>query len=247
MTISRSRFFPYRSLFGAALVVLLAVACLAPVPAHAASGIDMYRLYNRYTGEHFYTASVTERENLRNVGWMYEGVGWVAPASGDPVYRLYNPFVTGGDHHYTLSPQERDTLVAAGWRYEGVAWASGGTVEVYRQYNPFARTGTHNYTTNMAENDSLVAAGWREEGVAWRGAGEGRGVSDEEFAERARVQLRVPDLPSITYKIYAPWYWEGAGITLRTIYFYQDGEVCAFASCTLDGSLARNIWVYTEP
>ena len=229
-----------------ALAATLAAALVPTTAFAAARGVDMYRLYNSYTGEHFYTASVTERENLRNVGWMYEGVGWVAPASGDPVYRLYNPYVTGGDHHYTLSPQERDTLVAAGWRYEGVAWASGGAVEVYRQYNPFAQTGTHNYTTNMVENDSLVAAGWREDGVAWRGAGEGRGVSDEEFAERARVQLGVPDLPSITYRIYDPWYWEGAAVMIRDIVFYRDGEMCASAGCLLDGSVARSIWVDTE-
>ena len=233
-----------------ALVVsalVLAVIALAAPASALASGIDMYRLYNRWTGEHFYTASASERDGLEAVGWRYEGVGWVAPASGDPVYRLYNPYVTGGDHHYTPSVAERDSLVAQGWRYEGVGWASGGGIEVLRQYNPYASTGTHNYTTSRAENDSLVAVGWRDEGVAWRGVSEGRGVSNEEFAERARVQLRVPDLPSISYKIYDPWYWEGAGIMVRDIYFYQDGEVCAFASCLSDGSLARNIWVYTKP
>ena len=44
----------------------------------------MYRLYNPNSGEHFYTASVSERNNLYDLGWHYEGVGWFAP----PVLKL---------------------------------------------------------------------------------------------------------------------------------------------------------------
>ena len=135
-------------------------------PAKSPS-VTMYRLYNRYTGEHFYTSDVSERDRLVSVGWSYEGVGWVAPVSGDPVYRLYNGHVRGGDHHYTTSASERDSLVRAGWSYEGVGWRSGGSVPVYRQYNPYARTGTHNYTADGSENDRLVSVGWRAEGVGW--------------------------------------------------------------------------------
>lgn len=132
----------------------------------------MHRLYNSYTGEHFYTASASERDGLVAAGWTYEGVGWAAPdASGTPVYRLYNPYAPGGDHHYTMSASERDSLVEAGWRYEGVGWFSDDSrgVALYRQCNPYAATGSHNYTASKAENDSLVAAGWRAEGVAWYG------------------------------------------------------------------------------
>ena len=31
----------------------------------------MHRLYNQWTGEHFYTASATERDSLTSVGWTY--------------------------------------------------------------------------------------------------------------------------------------------------------------------------------
>lgn len=80
----------------------------------------MHRLYNSYTGEHFYTASASERDGLVAAGWTYEGVGWAAPdASGTPVYRLYNPYAPGGDHHYTMSASERDSLVEAGWEVRG--------------------------------------------------------------------------------------------------------------------------------
>ena len=133
----------------------------------------MYRLYNPYSGEHFYTASPLERDAVAAAGWSYEGVGWVAPAEeGEPVYRLYNAYV--GDHHYTLSARERDVLVAIGWNYEGVGWLScpedtQGAQPVWRQYNPYARTGAHNYTTSMGEHVALCEIGWRGEGVAWYG------------------------------------------------------------------------------
>ncbi|WP_321973662.1 hypothetical protein [Paratractidigestivibacter sp.] len=136
------------------------------------SGVTMHRLYNKYTGEHFYTADASEKDGLVNVGWTYEGVGWTAPSSSaTPVYRLYNSYVPGGDHHYTTSKKERDDCVKAGWTDEGVGWCSDDAkgTPLYRQYNPYATTGTHNYTTSKAENDYLVSVGWSAEGVAWYG------------------------------------------------------------------------------
>ena len=132
-----------------------------------ADELAMYRLYNPNTGEHFYTSSVSERDSLSNVGWKYEGVGWIAPTAGDPVYRLYNSNAPGGDHHYTMDAAERDQLVRYGWKYEGIGWYSGGSVPLYRQYNPNALSGTHNYTVDKVENDNLVAVGWKAEGIAW--------------------------------------------------------------------------------
>ena len=137
-----------------------------PEPEPATEQV-MHRLYNRWTGEHFYTASEDERDVLVSVGWTYEGIGWVAPTEGDEVWRLYNPFVAGGDHHYTMSESEYEALEGLGWKQEGRGWYSGGDVKVYRQYNPYAETGTHNYTTDKAENDALVELGWNEEGVGW--------------------------------------------------------------------------------
>ncbi|MFR0591628.1 InlB B-repeat-containing protein [Bifidobacterium thermophilum] len=138
-----------------------------PASPTAVSTVVMFRLYNRFTGEHFYTSSSVERDSLVKVGWRSEGTGWVAPVSGAPVYRLYNPYAPGGDHHYTMSTRERDALVKAGWRAEGIGWYSGGSVKVLREYNPYARTGTHNYTTDAKEDTALVKAGWRAEGTGW--------------------------------------------------------------------------------
>ncbi len=132
-----------------------------------AEGQEMFRLYNPYSGEHFYTASAYEHDVLVGLGWKDEGVGWVAPAEGAPVFRLYNPY--GGDHHYTMGEFERDELVKVGWLYEGIGWRSAGEngVPVLRQYNPYASAGAHNFTTSAFEVDSLVGLGWKDEGIGW--------------------------------------------------------------------------------
>ena len=161
-----------KGILAACLALALAVVALAavPAPAYAASTQNMYRLYNPNSGEHFYTGSMSERDNVRAAGWKYEGVGWTAPASSNtPVHRLYNP--NAGDHHYTMSASERDMLVGVGWTYEGVGWYSDDAeaVPLYRQYNPNARAGAHNYTTDKSENDNLVKLGWRAEGIGWYG------------------------------------------------------------------------------
>lgn len=133
--------------------------------------VDVYRMYNPNSGEHFYTETYTERDNLMKAGWKYEGFGWTAPASdinqSVPVYRLYNP--NSGLHHYTMSTEERDQLVSLGWRNEGVGWYSDGlkTVALYREYNP--NDGTHNYTTSQSEDSHLVSVGWKQEGTGWYG------------------------------------------------------------------------------
>ena len=178
-------------------VSLFPAAALATNSTDAVDQKAMYRLYNPNSGEHFYTASNFEAESLTDVGWDYEGVGWVAPASsGSPVYRLYNP--NAGDHHYTLSAAERDSLVGVGWRYEGVGWYSDDarTVPLYRQYNPNARAGAHNFTTSQEERDGLVSVGWRSRrarrrGTAWsRWAGGTRAPAGTASARGRTTRIR---------------------------------------------------------
>ena len=144
-----------------------------PTPS-SAGNVSMYRLYNPNSGEHFYTSSAAERNNLINLGWNYEGVGWIAPStSNTPVYRLYNQ--NGGEHHYTTSLSERNNLIAIGWSDEGIGWYSDDnrTVPLYRQYNPNEFANNHNYTTSQSENNYLVSIGWRAEGIGWYGVGTG--------------------------------------------------------------------------
>ena len=127
----------------------------------------MHRLYNPWSGEHFYTASDKEKNGLVAVGWNYEGIGWKAPTSGADVYRLYNKWT--GDHHFTTSSEEKNTCVAAGWTYEGIGWKSGGTKPVFREYNPYAPAFYHNYTASASEHKGLINVGWKDEGIGWYG------------------------------------------------------------------------------
>lgn len=141
--------------------------------------VDMYRLYNKNTGEHLYTADIVEKNHLSDIGWRYEGVGWKAPVKSDrPVYRLYNPNTQ--DHHYTLLGAEKDMLIEAGWRYEGIGWYSASPSEgvpLYRQYNPNAKTGQHNYTLSSGEVKHLIGLGWRDEGIGWYGVNMDKNVN----------------------------------------------------------------------
>lgn len=133
----------------------------------------MFRLYNKWTGEHFYTKSASELNNLVLVGWTYESVGWYAPqTSNTPVYRLYNSYA--GDHHYTTNKSEYDKLAKVGWKQEGTGWYSSsktdsGSTALLRQYNPYATVGTHNFTLNESEKKNLISKGWRDEGIGWYG------------------------------------------------------------------------------
>lgn len=144
--------------------------CVSETPV--VSTVNMYRLYNPNSGEHFYTSNAGERDLLASLGWHDEGIGWIAPAtSSTPVYRLYN--ANGGEHHYTTSVAERDFLVSIGWNDEGIGWYSDDahSVPLYRQYNPNAFANNHNYTTSLSENNWLVSIGWQAEGIGWYGVG----------------------------------------------------------------------------
>ena len=133
--------------------------------------VEMHRLYNPNSGEHFFTGNVGEKDFLITLGWSYEGVAWYAPESSSvPVYRLYNP--NAGDHHYTMNKGERDILIELGWNDEGIGWYSSDAkaVSVFRLYNPNALSaGTHHFTANEGERDILVELGWNDEGIGWYG------------------------------------------------------------------------------
>lgn len=134
------------------------------------SPITIYRLYNPWSGEHFYTSSSSESNHLVSLGWNYEGVAWKSPTSSStPVYRLYNPW--SGDHHYTTDASERRSLLNIGWRDEGIGWYSDDShgVPVYRLYNPYVTSFYHHYTTSWSECQSLISLGWHDEGIGWYG------------------------------------------------------------------------------
>lgn len=126
----------------------------------------LYRLYNPSSADHFYTASVSERNALVNVGWRYEGIAWNIPKSGTPVYRFYNK--TNGDHIWVTAGSEFNSLQKSGWTKEGVAFYSSASDKspVYRLYNPASQD--HFYTASAAERDSAIKKlGYKYEGVAF--------------------------------------------------------------------------------
>ena len=136
------------------------------------NGELVYRLYNPNSGEHFYTASVGERDALVVAGWNYESDGNFTAPTGKvdalPVYRLYNS--NAGEHLFTLDEEEVMLVKAAGWTDEGIAFYaykndSGEGIPVYRTYNP--NDGHHFFTTNLIESRSCIKAAWDDEGIAW--------------------------------------------------------------------------------
>lgn len=160
----------------------LLVAAFICVPSVAFAGeLPVYRLYNKWSGEHLYTTNVDEYRYLPTIGWRGEGEAWVSPTEGDPVYRLYNPY--SGDHHYTKDSSEYQYLQTLGWRGEGPIFCSlqGEGVPVYRLYNPWLTCVTHLFSTSESEYDNLGAIGWQQEGLAFFAirAGSGEGAISE--------------------------------------------------------------------
>lgn len=129
----------------------------------------VYRMYNRASGEHFFTADADEAAELKRTGWAYEGVAWNYAKSGMPVYRLYNS--ENGEHFYTADSNEENDLVNNGWKYEGVAFYMDAlcTENVNRLYNPNAVSNNHHFTVNEREKNRLIADGWTAEGTAFYG------------------------------------------------------------------------------
>ncbi len=176
-------------------LVALATACALALTAQAADTATMYRLYNPNSGEHFYTASLVERQAVIDAGWDDEGEGWTAPIEGVQVYRLYNSFA--GEHHYTTSAEERDMLVSVGWTWEEGGWCSdySQAVPLYRAYNPNAFANNHHYTTDWGEFQFLLSLGWQDEGIGWYG------VDPDAFVPE---DPDVPDYPNTPDDPYDP-------------------------------------------
>ena len=84
----------------ALFLFVLAMPTLAVGESDSSSNtFPMYRVYNRWSGEHLFTADAGEYASLGSIGWKQGGVAWKSPASGNPVWRLYNPY--SGNHFYT--------------------------------------------------------------------------------------------------------------------------------------------------
>ncbi|MBI4512153.1 MAG: hypothetical protein HY698_21145 [Deltaproteobacteria bacterium] len=128
----------------------------------------LYRYWNPYIMDHFYTANWGELGSGSS-GYAWEGVSGYALAAktsqSTPLYRYWNGAI--GDHFYTTSWSELGGG-GNGWSYEGIAgyvFVSSGSSRApfYRYWNPTATD--HFYTTNWNEvgNGNY---GWALEGTA---------------------------------------------------------------------------------
>lgn len=137
--------------------------------------VPIYRLYNKKSKEHLYTADSYEYKHLPELSkdWIREGVNfkeYKKPVSkSQAVYRVYNP--KSGEHLLTKDSYEVKVLKSKGWRSEGISFyapQTGGKA-VYRLFNPKAGLGAHHMTADAYEKSVLTKAPkeWKYEGVAW--------------------------------------------------------------------------------
>lgn len=135
------------------------------------SAVPVYRAYNPNDGDHLYTISQKEYQQVIAAGWKDEGLAWNSVSTGKTVYRLYNP--NSGEHFYTIDLDEYNNVAKKGWNKEGIGFYSedSSTGEaIYRAFNPNATgPGSHLYTNHKQESDWLVSKGWKDEGIAFYG------------------------------------------------------------------------------
>ena len=136
---------------------------------------NFYRLFNPYSGEHLFTRSKDEYDQLGPLGWIQENVafkglsgpGEVNGVTAKPWLRLFNP--NSGLHHWTLDHGEYDALATLGWKQEGPTGYifeedMTGLAPLFRLYNP--NDGNHHWTMDSFEKDVLSSIGWKFEGIA---------------------------------------------------------------------------------
>ena len=157
-----------------AATVFCALSFFAPTVANAQlfgknDYTALYRLHNAQSGDHLYTTTCDERNNVSSSGYSFEGVnGYVATRQNRRLVPLHRLVLGTGEHFYTTDDREMRTLSqTAGNRYEGVTGyissnQQRGTVPLYRLVNG----GNHFYTANEQEKNSfLQTAGGQLEGI----------------------------------------------------------------------------------
>jgi Repeat of unknown function (DUF5648) len=139
----------------------------------------MERFFDTATGDHFYTLSEVEANQIRATLPTYhdEGAPWGTTNKGPntiDVYRFFDA-VTGA-HFLTSSAAERDQVIATlpSYHYEGVAFEAynapgDGTLTLERFFN--TQTHLHHYAASPAEIASILSGGagpgWVDEGAGF--------------------------------------------------------------------------------
>ncbi len=135
----------------------------------------IYRFWSDWSQSHFYTASESERDDVRRrypTVWSYEGTAFYAVATGImPVHLFYNSRT--GRYFYTIHEAEKTALASAGgeWVYAGIAFYApivplSGSTPLYRFWS--GSLNSHFYTSSDSERNSLIRGGvWGYEGIAY--------------------------------------------------------------------------------
>ncbi len=146
----------------------------APTTDPHANEVAVHRYYNKWSGAHLFTADEEECKDLEKAGWIFEHIGWYAPKSGEPVYRLYNPY--NFDHYYTKGYGEAKDLVDNhGWRWDfkgepafysvDATRAKSAAYPIYQLFNHYVTEGTHHWTTDYSDEYlPRITDGWEGEG-----------------------------------------------------------------------------------
>ncbi len=133
------------------------------VEKNISSRKNVFRLYNKLTGEYLYSSDIEECSSLPETGeWMTEGIVWsYTDGVGTPVYRLFKENM---GHRYTEFFDECISMKEDGWKYEGVCWCidSSNGESFYTMINPYSESekDKYVYTSSSAEVDLLVRLGW---------------------------------------------------------------------------------------
>ncbi|MGY3408360.1 hypothetical protein ACVWZV_004473 [Bradyrhizobium sp. GM5.1] len=134
------------------------------------------RFFDSATGDHFYTTSLAEANQIRATLPTYhdEGAPWATPDKGPDTTDVFRFFDTvTGTHFLTSSTVERDFIIAhtPTLHFEGVAFESykapdAGALTLERFFNTI--TGLHHLSASVAETTSInggaAGAGWVDEG-----------------------------------------------------------------------------------
>jgi Repeat of unknown function (DUF5648)/FG-GAP-like repeat len=148
---------------------------LANTPDHG----SIFRFFDSATGDHFYTLSAAEANQIRATLPTYhdEGSPWSTPAVGantTDVFRFFD--VATGNHFFTSSTAERDHVLATlpSYHFEGIAFeaytAPGtDTLTLERFFN--TQSHLHHYAASPAEIASIQSGGagpgWVDEGAGF--------------------------------------------------------------------------------
>ena len=137
------------------------------------------RFFDSATGDHFYTLSPAEANQIRATLPTYhdEGAPWGTPDKGTNTIDVFRFFdVATGAHFLTTSTAERDQVVATlpSYHFEGIAFEAynapgDGTLTLERFFN--TQSHLHHYAASPAEIASIqnggAGPGWVDEGAGF--------------------------------------------------------------------------------